>query len=144
MSSPSRFTTELLARFALVLAIEASACGREHAPSGDSRTACERALGTWVGDDVDTRETDPAALAVARDAIRAQHWRITENTFESREPSGRVTRESSRVTSADRDRCEVELTLGDRSRRLNYALLPDGRLRIAATGGSVGMILRRE
>lgn len=128
----------------LFAAVAMPACHRAAERHSDTRTACERGLGAWVGDDVDTRETDPSTLAVAREAIRAQHWRITESTLESREAGGRVTRESLRIVDADADRCDVELTLGDRSRRLNYAVLSDGRLRIAANGGTTGMILRRE
>ena len=121
-----------------------TACRREPTPPPDRRTACERGLGTWIGDDVDTRETDPSALALAREAIRAQHWRITEDTLESHEGSGRVTRESLRIVTATPDRCDVEVTLGDRVRRLNFAVLADGRLRIATNGASVAMVLRRE
>ena len=129
----------------VLLLLTLAACHR-HAdpPAVDSRNACERGLGQWTGDDVDTRETDPGALTVARNAVRTQHWRITENTLESIEGTGRPTREALRVVLDSPERCDVELTLGDRSRRLNYALLADGRLRVGVPGGSVAMVLRRD
>ena len=127
-----------------VLVVAPFACRRAQPPARDTRTACELALGSWRGDDVDTTETDPGALAIAREAIRAQRWRITESTLESREGEGRLTRETLRIVAADTERCDVEATLGDRSRRLNYGVNADGRLRIATAGGAVGMLLRRE
>lgn len=93
---------------------------------------------------METRETDPAALALARAAVRVQHWRVTENTLESQEGAGRATREALHVVGDSPERCDVELTLGDRSRRLSYEVLGDGRLRIATTGGAVAMLLRRD
>ena len=75
--------------------------------------------------------------------VRAQHWRITETLIETHE-GGRPTREDARVVLANHDRCDVELSLGDRRRTLTLEPMTDGRLRVRATGRPIAMVLRRE
>ncbi len=118
-------------------------CHREpSAPPPDPRTACERALGTWQGDDVESAGSQPAEREMARTLIRAQQWRVTETQFETIE-GGHTTREGLRIVQDGPARCTVDVSLGDVHRQLDLDVLTDGRLRIGAPGGHVAMLVRR-
>jgi hypothetical protein len=128
----------------LAVATLAPACRRAPAPARDTRLACERALGIWRGDDVEAPRPDPEALAIGRRVVREQRWVISPAVLEMHEPGGRHTSEAVRVVLDAPARCDVELSLGDQRRRLTWEPLPDGRMRVRATGHPVAMVLRRE
>lgn len=113
-------------------------------------TACDRLAGIWRGVRVEaTPGSDPDAVRVMSEVVRAERWRITRISPSSmqreraNENYGRAPGDPLYVQSATGSVCNVELRTQDTHRRMTYTLLADGMLQVRGENNWMIQVFQR-